>query len=72
MNTNILGGNPIREKTTASVVSIFNIYYMENCLKFCTDVDLYQYAWNYLEKANTFSHSPAATGRELQPPNLVY
>ena len=45
---------------------------MENYLQYCTDANSYQYAGIYLQKAATFSHSLAATGRELQPPDLVY
>jgi len=72
MNTRILGGNPSREKTTAAVVSVFNIYYKENCLQHCTGADSYQHAGTHLQKAATFSRSLATTGRELQPPDLVY
>ena len=36
------------------------------------DADLYQYTGFYLQKAATFSRFPATTGRELQPPKLVY
>ena len=72
MNTSILGGNQIREKTTAAFVSVFNIYYKENFLQLCTDADSYQHAGTHLQKAATFSCSPATTGRELQPPDLVY
>ena len=72
MNTNILGGNPIWEKTTAIVVFVFNIYYIKNCLQYCTDANSYQYAGIYLHNATTFSHFPTATVRELQPPNLIY
>ena len=39
------------------------------CLQFCTGADLYQYAGFYLQKAATFSHFPATTRRELQPPS---
>ena len=72
MNTTILGGNPIREKTTAAVVSVFNIYYKENFLQCCTGTDSYQHAGTHVQKAATFSRSPATTGLELQPPDLVY
>ena len=72
MNTRILGGNPIREKTTAAVVSVFNIYYNENILQLCTGADSYQYAGTHLQKATTFSHLPASPGRELQTPTLIY
>ena len=72
MNTRILGGNPIREKTTAVVVSVFNIYYKENILQLCTGVDSYQHTGTHLQKATTFSRLLASLGRELQPPALVY
>ena len=72
MNARILGGNPIREKTTAVVVSVFNIYYKENILQLCTGADSYQYVGTHLQKATTFSRLPASPGRELQPPALVY
>ena len=72
MNTRILGANPSREKTTAVVVSVFNIYYKENILQQCAGVDSYQYAGTHLQKATTFSCLPASPGRELQPPALVY
>lgn len=62
----------IQEKTTDVVISIFNIYYMENCLQYCIDADLYQYTNINLQKATTFFHFPDATRKELQPPNLVY
>ena len=60
------------QKTIATVVSIFNIYYIGNYLQSCTGTNSYQHAGTHLQKAATFSHSPATTGRELQPPDLVY
>jgi len=39
------------------------------CLQFCTSAVLYHYAGFYLQKATTFSRSPASLGRELQPPS---
>ena len=72
MNTKILGGNPIQEKTITVIISIFNIYYMENYLQYYTDADSYQYVCIYLQKVATFSRSPVATGRELQPHDLIY
>ena len=72
MNTNVLGGNPNREKTTAHVISVFNLYYIENLLQHCTDANLYQYAGFYLQKAATLYRFLATTGRKLQPPNLIY
>ena len=72
MNTRILGGNPIREKTTTAVVSVFNIYYKENFLQPCIGTDSYQHVGTHLQKATTFSRLPASPGRELQPPVLVY
>ena len=72
MNTRILGGNPIREKTTAVVISVFNIYYKENILQICTGADSYQHVGTHLQKATTFSRLPATPGRELQPPAPVY
>ena len=72
MNTRILGGNPIQEKTTAVAISIFNIYYKENFLQPFTGADSYQHAGTHLQKATTFSPLPASPGRELQPPVLVY
>ena len=72
MNTRILGGNPIREKTTAAVISVFNFYYKENFLQPCTGADSYQHAGTHLQKATTFSRLPASPGRELRPPALIY
>ena len=72
MNTRILGGNPIREKTTVAVVSVFNIYYNENILQLCTGADSYQHIGTHLQKATTFSHLLASPGRELQPPAFIY
>ena len=54
----------------SSLSSIFIIW--KNIYNFCTDVDSYQYSGIYLQKATTLSHFLAATGRALQPPNLVY
>ena len=39
---------------------------------FCIIAVLYQYGGFYLQKATTFSRSPASPGRELQPPQLLY
>ena len=72
MNTRILGGKPIREKTNAAVISVFNIYYKENFLQPCTSANSYQHAGTHLQKATTFSRLSASPGRELQPPVLVY
>ena len=38
-------------------------------LQSCTSAKSYQYVGNHLQKATTFSCSPATTGRELQPPS---
>ena len=55
MNTKILGGNPIREKTTVAVVSVFNIYYKENILQQCTGADSYQYVGTHLRSFSSLS-----------------
>ena len=58
MNTRIFGGKPSREKTTAAVVSIFNIYYIK---KTCYN--------HVLAQTHTITQAP--TCRRLQP-SLVY
>ena len=51
------------------LMSSFNI--RKTYLQYCTSVDSYQYAGTHLQKATTFSHSLAYTGRDLQPLALV-
>ena len=46
---------------------LFNI--KKICLQSCIGANSYQYAGTHLQKATTFSRSPAYTGRELQPPS---
>ena len=58
MNTKIYGGNPIWEKTTAAVVSVFNIYYIK------------KKSYNHV-LAQTHTSTQAPTCRSLQP-SLIY
>ena len=58
MNTRILGGNPIREKTTTAVVSVFNLYYIKKT------------SYNHV-LVQTYTNTQAPTRRRLQP-SLIY
>ena len=87
MNTSILGGNPIREKTTTVIVSVFNIYYKEKLLTtmyWCRLIPARRHppaeGYNLLSftslswkgATTPCSHLPVSPGRELRPPALVY
>lgn len=60
------------EKTTVVVVFVFIFYCKENILQYCTGIESYQHVGTQLKKATTFSRSLTPTGREIQPPDLVY
>ena len=60
------------EKTTIVSIFVFNTYYKKNYLQSCTGADSFQHVGTHLQKATTFTHFLAPSGRELQPLDLVY
>jgi len=72
MDTSILGGNPMSEKTITIFVSLFFFYYKEKIITSCTSVEYYHHIGYYLEEVTTSTYSLTLNGRDLQPPNPVY
>ena len=60
------------EKNHMLLQSLYSFNIRKTCSQYSTGTDSYQYTSTHLQKAITFSHSPASTGRELEPPQLLY